>query len=166
MWRGVGDGSPLHVNGGWGGAAASPQYTGGGRVGGGNQNVEGDLLTFGYLMLDDSLPSHYRLFNVGWYFPSPYNRLINVRWYLPFTYYRLINVLWLPFLKIKKVRVPSLKIKKFRFISCSCFFDRYEIHIQALVLFSNGKLIIFNPHLRKTISNKHIHFFTKNRKMK
>ena len=33
--------------------------------GGGNQNVEGDLLTIGYLMLDDSLPSHYRLFNVG-----------------------------------------------------------------------------------------------------
>ena len=29
-----------------------------------NQNVEGDLLTFGYLMFDDSLPSHYRLFNV------------------------------------------------------------------------------------------------------
>ena len=33
---------------------------------GGNQNVEGDLLTFGYLMLDDSLGyPYFRLFNVG-----------------------------------------------------------------------------------------------------
>ena len=32
--------------------------------GDGNQNVEGDLLTIGYLMLDDYLPSQYRLFNV------------------------------------------------------------------------------------------------------
>ena len=30
-------------------------------------------------------------------------------------------------------------------------FDRYEIHIQAFVDFINGKLIIFNPHLHKTI---------------
>ena len=29
------------------------------------------------------------------------------------------------------------------------FFDRYEIHIQAFVAFINGKLIIFNPLLRK-----------------
>jgi hypothetical protein len=32
--------------------------------GDGNQNVEGDLLTIGYLMLDDYLPSHYRLLNI------------------------------------------------------------------------------------------------------
>ena len=33
---------------------------------GGNRYVEGDLLTFGYLMLDDSLGYYYyRLFNVG-----------------------------------------------------------------------------------------------------
>ena len=31
------------------------------------------------------------------------------------------------------------------------FFDRYEIHIQALVGFIHGKLIIFNPPLRKNI---------------
>ena len=31
------------------------------------------------------------------------------------------------------------------------FFDRNEIHIQALVVFSNGTLIIFNPHLGKNI---------------
>ena len=31
------------------------------------------------------------------------------------------------------------------------FFDRYEMHIQAFVDFMNGKLIIFNPHLRKLI---------------
>ena len=31
------------------------------------------------------------------------------------------------------------------------FFDRNEIHIQALVVFSNGKCSIFNPHLRKII---------------
>ena len=32
---------------------------------GGNRYVEGDLLTFGYLMLDDSLGyPYYRLFNV------------------------------------------------------------------------------------------------------
>ena len=34
------------------------------RYPGGNKNVEGDLLTFGYLMLDDALASQYRLFNV------------------------------------------------------------------------------------------------------
>ena len=28
-------------------------------------------------------------------------------------------------------------------------FDRYEIQTQAFVDFINGKLIIFNPHLRK-----------------
>ena len=28
-------------------------------------NVEGDLVTIGYLMLDDFLSSHYRLFNDG-----------------------------------------------------------------------------------------------------
>ena len=32
------------------------------------------------------------------------------------------------------------------------FFDRCEIHIQALVVCSNGKCSIFNPHLRKVIS--------------
>ena len=31
------------------------------------------------------------------------------------------------------------------------FFDRYEIHIQAFLLFINGKLIIFNSHLHKSI---------------
>ena len=31
---------------------------------GGNRYVEGEPRTFGELMLDDSLPSHYRLFNV------------------------------------------------------------------------------------------------------
>ena len=29
------------------------------------------------------------------------------------------------------------------------FFDTNEIHIQAFLLFINGKLIIFNPHLHK-----------------
>ena len=51
---------------------------------------------------------YFRLFNVIWYLPSPYYRLFNVLWNLPSPYYRLINVLWLPFLKIKKFRVPSL----------------------------------------------------------
>ena len=56
------------------------------------------------------LPSpYYRLFNVLWYLPSPYYRLFNVLWYLPSPYYRLIYVLWVPFLKIKKFRVPSLE---------------------------------------------------------
>ena len=32
--------------------------------GGGYQNVKGDVLTIGYLTLDDYLPSHYRLFNL------------------------------------------------------------------------------------------------------
>ena len=54
---------------------------------------------------------YFRLINVIWDLPSPYYRLINVGWYLPSPYYRLINVLWLPFLKIKKFMVPSLKNK-------------------------------------------------------
>ena len=32
--------------------------------GGGYQNVKEDVLTIGYLTLDDYLPSHYRLFNL------------------------------------------------------------------------------------------------------
>ena len=32
--------------------------------GGGYENVKGDVLTIGYLTLDDYLPSHYRLFNL------------------------------------------------------------------------------------------------------
>ena len=44
--------------------------------GGGNQDVEGDLLTFGHLILDDALG---------------------------YPYYRLISVEWVPSLKIKKV---------------------------------------------------------------
>ena len=58
-------------------------------------------------------------------------------------YYRLINVWWLPSLKMKKFRVPFPENRK--------WVDRYEIHIQAFLLFINGKLIIFNPHLRKNI---------------
>ena len=55
------------------------------------------------------------------------------------------------FLEIKKsLGFPFLKIENlsnFRFM----FFDTYEIHIQALVVFSDGKCSIFNPHLRKNI---------------
>ena len=40
-------------------------------------------------------------------------------------------------------------------------FDRYEIHIQAFVHFMNGKIIIFNPHLHKSISRICIHNSTK-----
>ena len=65
---------------------------------GGNRYVEGNLLTFGYLVLDDSLDwKYYRLFNVRWYPSFPYHRLINDRWF--------------PFLKIKN-RGPSLKIRR------------------------------------------------------
>ena len=82
---------------------------------------------------------YFRLFNVIWYLPSPYYRLFNVGWYLPFPYYRLINVLWLPFLKMKKFRVPSLE-KSLGYIPWKykvygkilfMFFARNEIHIQV-----------------------------------
>ena len=88
-------------------------------------------------MLDDSLPSHYRLFNV--------------RWYLPFPYYRLFNVGWLPFLKITKFRVPSLKIKKFRVISCSCFLIdmKFISKLLWILLMQNWSSPV--PHLRKNI---------------
>ena len=47
---------------------------------GGNRYVEGDLLTFGYLMLDDSLGYlYFRLFNVDDSLGFPFYRLINVR---------------------------------------------------------------------------------------
>ena len=36
------------------------------------------------------------------------------------------------------------------------FFDRYEIHIQAFVDFTNGKLIIFNPDLHNMFFKKYI----------
>ena len=58
--------------------------------------------------------------------------------------------------KSKKFRVPFLenkfrvnigKLQEIPFM----IFDRNEIRIQALVVFSNGKLIICNPHLRKII---------------
>ena len=56
---------------------------------GGNRYVEKEPLTFGELILDDSLG-------------FPYYRLIDVGWFPSFTYYRLIHIGWCPFLKIKK----------------------------------------------------------------
>ena len=57
----------------------------------------------------------------------------------------------IPLLENKKVEgFTYLKIKK----ATKCPFmllDRYEIHIQALVDFINGKLIIFSPHLHENI---------------
>ena len=82
----------------------------------------------------------------------PYYRLINVRWYLPFPYHRLINVIWLPFLKIKSLRTLPWKWKSLGYplpenrkspTFIFMFFDRYEFHIQALLLFIHGKLIIY-----------------------
>ena len=35
------------------------------------------------------------------------------------------------------------------------FFDRNEIHIQALVVFSEENVAFFNPHLRKTYYKKY-----------
>ena len=79
------------------------------------------LIIIGDLMLDDSLGDpYYRLFYVG----------------------------WLPFLKIETVKGPFLEkqfrvqIEKLQEIPFM-FFDRYEIHIQAFLLFINGKWIIF-----------------------
>ena len=37
-------------------------------------------------------------------------------------------------------------------------FDRYEIHIQAVVHFINRKLITFNPHLHKIIFENYIQY--------
>ena len=94
-------------------------------------------LSIGYLMLEDSLGD---------------------------PYYRLINVLWLPFLKIKKFRVPSLeknrvhslKIRKFRVNFISCFLQEMKF------IFKLGCCLIMEdvsfsiPHLRKTILKIHI----------
>ena len=38
-------------------------------------------------------------------------------------------------------------------VSILCFFDRYEIRIQAFLLFINGNESFFNPHLHKKIRN-------------
>ena len=51
-----------------------------------------------------------------------------------------------PFLE-KQFKVEVEKLQEIPFM----FFDRYEIHIQAFLYFVNGKLIISNPHLRKSI---------------
>ena len=78
---------------------------------------------------------------------------------LGFPYYRLFNVrcfLWIPLFKNRQI----WWIYQF-LISC---FDRYEIRIQAFVPFINGKLIISNPHLHKTIFKICIQFTTKKTK--
>ena len=103
------------------------------------------------------LPSpYYRLFNVLWYLPSPYYRLFNVLWNLPSPYYRLFYVLWLPFLKIKKFRDHSFKIRKFRVESCSCFLTQMKFISKLLwiLLMENESFSI--PHLRKIWFTKYI----------
>ena len=42
------------------------------------------------------------------------------------------------------------------------FFDRNEIHIQALVVFSNGNVAFVNPHLRKSICQLYIYIYIQN----
>ena len=91
--------------------------------------------TFGYLILDDSLGfPFYRLTNIGW-FPS-------------FPYYGLFNIWWIPFLKIEKfIRFKNVLCFQKIFgtyyqTSISCFFDRYEIHIQAFFDFIKPIFII------------------------
>ena len=95
------------------------------------------LLSIGYLMLNGSLG-------------STYYRLFNVRWYFPFPYYRLINVLWLPFLKIKN-RIPSLKIKKFRVNSCSCFLIEMKFIFKLGCCLIMGNVAFSILHLHKNI---------------
>ena len=59
--------------------------------------------------------------------------------------------------------ISSLKITKFRAISRFMFFDRYGIHIQVCVLFSNGNvallILIFVKYFLRNIYSK---YFSKN----
>ena len=76
----------------------------------------------------------------------------------------------IPFLENKKNRGPSLKIKCLGYPlpennkvikNPVHVFDRYEIHIQAFLLFINGKFIFSNPHLHKIIFKLYMQHSTK-----
>ena len=108
--------------------------------GGGNQNVEGDLLAIGYLMLDDYLPFHDRLFHVG---RLPWIPLLSANSYL-----------MIPFLENKKVQGTILENKKVQGDFLFMFFDRYEIHIQTFLLFINGRINNFQSSSSQNIFYK------------
>ena len=102
---------------------------------GGNRYVEGwESVCWG------GIP-YFRLIKVTW-FPSFY-RLFNIWWFPWSPLLSVIDYWMIPCLENKKVwSIPYQKIEKFENVQFM-FFDRYENHIQAVVHFIDGKIIIF-----------------------